>query len=276
MKFIDKLNSRVEHNGSLLCVGLDPDLIRLPVHVRESEAPYFMFNKAIIDATAELVCAYKPNSAFYEARGAAGIEELQLTCAYIQEKYPSIPIILDFKRGDIGNTNKQYARFAFEYLGVDAVTIQPWCGAEAVKAFLDYKDKGIIVLDRTSNPGAGELQDLSVGGQQLYLKVAENVRDNWNKNGNCLLVVAATYPKEMAKVRTLVGPDMVFLVPGIGTQGGDLAAVLAAGLNKKKTGLIINVTREIIFAGTGKNFAAAARDKALSLSAEINKQRGVT
>jgi orotidine-5'-phosphate decarboxylase len=249
---------------------------KLPSPLRESETPYFSFNKAIIDATAEFVCAYKPNTAFYEARGADGIKELKLTCSYIQKEFPLIPIILDFKRGDIGNTNKYYAEFAFDYLGVDAVTIQPWQGGEAVQVFLNYADKGIIVLDRTSNPGAGEFQDLIVNDRKLYLHVAQNIHDNWNKNGNCLLVVGATFPQEMAEIRQLVGDDMIFLVPGMGAQGGDAKATVKAGLNTDGNGLIINSSRSIIFASSGEDFAEAARQKANEIREEINNYRGVT
>jgi orotidine-5'-phosphate decarboxylase len=274
MDFITKLKAIWDKNNSLLCVGLDPDMAKLPTHLQDSDAPYFTFNKAIIDATADIVCAYKPNSAFYEARGAAGIQELQLTCAYIHEKYPDIPIILDFKRGDIGNTNNHYASFAFDYLGADAVTIQPWQGSEAIQVFLDYKDKGIMVLDRTSNPGSGEFQDLVVNGRKLYLQVAENVRDNWNKNGNCQLVVGATFPQEMAEIRELVGNAMIFLVPGLGAQGGDAEATVKAGLNTDGTGLIINSSRAIIFASASKDFADAARQKAIETRDQINSYRG--
>ena len=274
MDFINKLKAIWDKNNSLLCVGLDPDMPNLPEHLKDGEAPYFNFNKAIIDATAELVCAYKPNSAFYEARGAAGIQELQLTCAYIHENYPDIPVILDFKRGDIGNTNSQYATFAFDYLGADAVTVQPWQGGEAVQVFLDRKDKGIMILDRTSNTGSGEFQDLLVNDRKLYLQVAQNVRDNWNKNGNCLLVVGATFPQEMAEIRELVGDDMIFLVPGMGAQGGDTGATVKAGLNLAGTGLVINSSRSIIFASSGEDFAEAARQKALGFREEINKYRG--
>jgi orotidine-5'-phosphate decarboxylase len=160
MEFIEKLRSIWEKNNSLLCIGLDPDIDKLPASVKSSDSPLLTFNKAIIDATFDLVCAYKPNSAFYEASGADGIKELKATCDYIKEKHSDIPIILDFKRGDIGNTNKKYAEFAFNYLGVDAITVQPYQGKEAIQAFLDYKEKGIIVLDKMSNQGAGEFQDL--------------------------------------------------------------------------------------------------------------------
>lgn len=268
MDFISKLRAARDKNNSLLCVGLDPDEAKIPTGL--ASRSYFEFNKAIIDATADLVCAFKPNSAFYEARGAAGVEELQQTCAYIQEKYPDIPIILDFKRGDIGNTNNHYAAFAFDYLGVDAITIQPYQGREAVQPFLDHKDKGIIILCRTSNEGAGEIQDLEVSGRKLYLQVAENVAKKWNANGNCLLVVGATYPEELTEIRQLVGNDMIFLIPGVGAQGGDIGAMLKAGGDN----LIINSARDIIYASSGEDFAEAARVRATATRDEINKYRG--
>jgi orotidine-5'-phosphate decarboxylase len=273
MDFKTKLQSAQDKNNSLLCVGLDPDMDKLPQPLKETDSAFFIFNKAIIDATADLVCAFKPNSAFYEAFGTAGIEELKLTCDYISENYPEIPVILDFKRGDIGNTNDRYAQFAFDYLGVDAITIQPYQGQTAVQSYLDYKDKGIIVLCRTSNDGSGEFQDLEVNGQNLYMQVAENVSKKWNKNGNCLLVVGATYPDEMKEIRKLVGDDMTFLVPGIGAQGGGVEATLKAGLNKNGKGMIINSSRAIIYASDGEDYADFARAKAIETLDEINKYR---
>jgi orotidine-5'-phosphate decarboxylase len=272
MTFLEKLGAAVDKNNSLLCVGLDPDIDKLPAPLKEIDSPYFVFNKAIIDATADLVCAFKPNSAFYEARGSTGIEELKLTCDYIIENYPDIPIILDFKNGDIGNTNDKYAEFAFDYLGVDAVTIQPYQGQKALQSYLDFKDKGIIVLCRMSNEGAGEFQDLEVNGKKLYLHVAESVANKWNANKNCLLVVGATQPDEMAEIRATVG-DMTFLVPGIGAQGGDIEATLNAGLNKDGKGLIINSARAIIYASNGEDYADFARAKAIETNDAINKYR---
>jgi orotidine-5'-phosphate decarboxylase len=273
MDFLRKLNAAARKNNSLLCVGLDPDIDKLPEHLRGSETPFSTFNTAIVDAVADTVCAFKPNSAFYEARGAAGIEELKQVCDHIKQNYTDIPIILDYKRGDIGNTNNHYTSFAFDYLGVDAVTVQPYQGREAVQPFLDCKDKGIIVLCRTSNPGAGELQDLLVSGRKLYLQVAENVSKDWNSNGNCLLVVGATYPDEMAEIRGLVGDDMVFLVPGLGAQGGDTEATIKAGTNKAGTGLIISSSRDILYASGGEDFAASAKARAVATRDEINKYR---
>jgi orotidine-5'-phosphate decarboxylase len=248
----------------------------LPAHLRDSETPFFDFNKAIIDATADLVCAFKPNSAFYEARGAAGIEELKQTCDYIRQSYADIPIILDFKRGDIGNTNNHYTKFAFDYLQVDAVTVQPYQGRQAVQPFLDCKDKGIMVLCRTSNVGSDEFQDMLVDGRKLYMHVAEHVRDEWNANGNCQLVIGATYPKELAEIRALVGDDMVFLVPGFGAQGGETEATVKAGINSAGSGLIINSSRDIIYTSNGEDFAEAARGKAQVARDEINTYKEKT
>lgn len=270
MDFISKLEAAQDKNNSLLCVGLDPDQPKLPPSVDS----YFEFNKAIIDATADLVCAYKPNTAFYEARGAEGIEELKQTCDYIRISQPEIPIILDFKRGDIGNTNDHYAKFAFEYLGADAITIQPYLGAGAVQSFIAYKNKGIIVLCKTSNEGSSEFQDQEVGDKKLYQVVAENVSNNWNVNGNCLLVVGATYPDDLAEIRQIVG-DMSLLVPGIGAQGGDVAATIKAGMNSAKKGLIINSSRAILYASNGDDFVKAARSATEATRDEINKHRGV-
>src|SRR5665213_1864741 len=270
MNFHTKLSTAWANNNSLLCVGLDTDLAKLPAHVRQSKTPLFDFNKAIIDATADLVCAFKPNSAFYEATGAAGIEQLKQTCDYINQNYPGIPIILDFKRGDIGNTNGLYAQFAFDYLGADAVTVHPWSGREGMQPFLDHKDKGIIVWCKGSNPGSGEFQDLEVNDRKLYLQVAENVAKEWNVNGNCLLVVGATYPDELAEVRKVAGDDMVFLVPGVGAQGGDIEATVKAGLNTKGIGLIINSSRAILYASDGEDFAEAARQAAVQARDKIN------
>ena len=238
MTFQDKLNKIVTKNNSLVCVGLDSNV----------KTDQFSFNKTIIKQTFDLVCSYKLNTAFYEAIGHKGIEALKKTCDYLKSKFPEIPVIIDAKRGDIGSTNSGYAKFVFEYLKGDAVTVNPYLGEEAIRPFLNYKDRGIIILCRTSNPGAGEFQDLKVKGAPLYQIVTAQVAKRWNKNRNCLLVIGATYPDELCQVRKIVGPDMTFLVPGIGAQGGDLKATLEAGLNKKKKGLIINSSRGIIFA----------------------------
>ena len=262
MKFTDKLARIVEKNNSLLCVGLDPDTAKLPEGISQ-----FEFNKQIIDATHDLVCAYKPNSAFYESQGAEGIQALKDTCDYLRENHADIPIILDYKRGDIGNTNAHYAKFAYDYLGVDAVTWQPYLGSETFEQALGYEDKGFFVLIRTSNPGGTEVQDLQVDGQPLYEFLAQKLVNSWNASGNVMLVAGATYPEQLGKLREITGPDMPFLVPGIGAQSGDTGAVVNAGLNENGTGLIVNSSRGIIF-------SVDPRQAAIELNDAINKHRG--
>jgi orotidine-5'-phosphate decarboxylase len=272
MDFKKKLQWAEDNNNSLVCVGLDSDLKKLPASFKNVKKPQLEFNKAIIDATADLVSSYKANSAFYEALGADGLEQLRDTVAYINKKHPNIPVLLDAKRADIGNTNDGYIDYVFNYLGMDAVTLHPYLGGEALQPFLDLKDKGMIILCRTSNPGAAEFQDLQVNDRPLYEEVAETVATKWNANKNCLLVVGATYPEEMKAIRKIVGPDMPFLVPGVGAQGGDVEAVLRAGLANNH-GLIINSSRGIIFASSGDDFAEAARNETIKLRDDINKYR---
>ncbi len=297
MMFYQKLDSIVEKQNSLVCVGLDSDLTKIPEHLKNDSSPQFTFNKAIIDETHDLVCAYKPNSAFYEARGVEGIAELKMTFDYLREKYPDIVLILDAKRADIGSTNEGYVKYAFDWLGADAITLHPYLGKEALKPFLDRKDKGCIILCRTSNPGAGELQDLKVSGAglpaeasakvgelqdlkldsgnqaiELYQLVAENVVKDWNYNGNCGLVVGATYPTELEIVRRILG-EIPILIPGIGAQGGDVEKTVKAGVDKRGKNAIINASRSIVFASKGEDFAQKAREEATKLRNEINKYR---
>lgn len=274
MTFMQVLSAAVDKNDSLLCVGLDADIEKIPAILKNEKAPLFAFNKAIVDATHDLVCAYKPNSAFYEAYGPDGITQLKQTADYIHEKYPDIPIILDAKRADIGNTNNGYTSFIFDYLGMDAVTLHPYLGQEALMPFLEREDKGLIILCRTSNPGAAEFQDLLTDGTPVYQHVASAVSKKWNSRNNCLLVVGATYPQEMKIIREIVGSDMVFLVPGIGAQGGDVGAAVTAGLGANKRGLIINSARDIIYASNGDDFAQAARNRTIKVQDEINTYRG--
>ncbi|HKV59459.1 MAG TPA: orotidine-5'-phosphate decarboxylase [Ktedonobacteraceae bacterium] len=274
MTFMTKLVSCWQQDN-FVCVGLDADYDQLPVVIkagRPVEDALFHFNREIVDATHDLVCAYKPNAAFYEAQGEAGIHALLNTVRYIRETYLHVPVILDAKRADIGSTNMGYVQSAFEYLGVDAITVHPYLGQEALAPFLACKEKGIIVLVRTSNPGAGEFQDLPVGSQQepLYMVVARHVAQEWNYNGNCAIVVGATYPDELRRVRTLVG-DMPILLPGIGTQGGQVAATVKAGQDSRGWGMIISASRSIIFASRGSDFAESARAAAEQLRAEINR-----
>ena len=218
--------------GKFVCVGLDK--------------ADFEFNKSIIDQTADLVLAYKPQSAFYEAEDLEGLKALKETISYIKQNHPDIPVILDAKRGDIGNTSASYAKATFDNLKADAVTLSPYMGQDSLQPFLDRKDKGSIILVRTSNQGAGEFQDLLVEGKPFYQIVAKHAR-NWNTNGNVAVVVGATNPEELKKVREIVG-DIPILVPGIGAQGGDLEIVLKNGLDSNKKGLIISSSRTIIFA----------------------------
>lgn len=272
MKFYQKLDAITEKNNSLVCVGLDSDIAKLPEHLKNDPHPQFAFNKAIIDATHDLVCAYKPNTAFYEARGAAGVEELKMTCDYVTKTYPEIVLIIDAKRADIGNTNEGYVQDVFDYLGADAVTVHPYLGKEALQPFLSRADKGVIVLCRTSNPGAGELQDLQVDGKPLYQKVAGNIAKEWNANSNCAVVVGATYPEELAQVRAIVG-DIPILIPGVGAQGGDVEKTVKAGVDKTGKRAMINSSRGIIFASTGADFAQRAREETEKLQKQINQYR---
>jgi len=257
-------------NDSLVCVGLDPEIERFPAAIADLPSPIFQFNKAIIDATADLVCAYKPQFAHYAAYEAE--DQLERTIEYIHRACPGIPVILDSKRGDVGNTAQRYAIEAFERYAADAVTVNPYLGGDAIEPFLKYQDKGVIVLCRTSNPGARDLQDLDVGGRKLYLVVAELAARQWNSRGNCLLVVGATYPRELREIRE-VAPDLPFLVPGVGAQGGDVAQAVRNGQTPDGTGLIISSSRGVLYASSGTDFASAARAAAQKLREQINASR---
>lgn len=262
MRFSELLASRAERMNSLVCVGLDSDTEKIP-----GDLSQFEFNKAIVDATHDLVLAYKPNTAFYEAKGAKGIQALKDTCDYIKSISPDIPIVLDAKRADIGNTNQGYVKFAYDYLGADAITLHPYLGNEALSPFLNLPDKGAIILCRTSNSGSGEFQD------EIFTKIATAVASTWNKNDNCSLVVGATYPEELKKVREIIGDDMWLLVPGVGVQGGNLESTLRNGLSSRGDGLIINSSRGIIFAESGDDFAMVARARTEELKLAINNFR---
>ncbi len=274
--FITKLEACWQRDN-FVCVGLDSDYNQLPDVIkagRSVEDALFHFNREVIDATHDLVCAYKPNAAFYEAQGEAGLRALMNTIGYIRETYSYIPVILDAKRADIGSTNLGYVQSAFDNMGMDAITVHPYLGQEALAPFLARKEKGIIVLVKTSNPGSGEFQDLPVGPEQepLYLVVARHVAQEWNSNGNCAIVVGATYPEELRRARALVG-DMPILIPGIGTQGGEVAATVKAGKDSRGWGMIISASRSIIFASKGGDFAVAIRAATEQLRAEINGYR---
>jgi orotidine-5'-phosphate decarboxylase len=259
-----------EKNDSLVCVGLDPEIERFPSHIRAQPSPIFQFNRAIVDATADLVCAYKPQFAHYAAYEAE--DQLERTIEYIHRVHPGVPVILDSKRGDIGHTAERYAIEAFERYGADAVTVNPYLGGDSLEPFLRHAERGVLILCRTSNPGASDLQDLQVEGRPLYQVVAELAARRWNSRGNCLLVVGATYPRELAEVRALVG-DMPLLVPGVGAQGGDVEQVVASGRTPSGTGLILSSSRAILYASTGEHFAAAARTATAKLRDQINASR---
>jgi orotidine-5'-phosphate decarboxylase len=265
LNFTDKLAGAVKRNHSLLCVGLDPDPALLPANTG-----IFEFNKAIIDATADLVNAYKPNIAFYEALGNQGLDVLKRTRDYIPG---DIPVIIDAKRGDIGNTARAYARGLFEYFNADAITVSPYLGYDSLEPFIEYADRGVFVLCRTSNAGAADFQSLSCeiegGYEPLYAVVARRV-SRWNNRGNLGLVVGATYPAELKRIRQDY-PDILLLIPGIGAQGGDLAQVVSHGVDSLRQRTIINSSRQVLYASRGEDFTAAARQAAAALRDSINR-----
>lgn len=270
MSFIDTLDKAWLRNNSLLCVGLDPDPAKFPKHLLGRPDAIFNFCKGIVDVTSDVVCCFKPQIAYFAAQSAEGA--LERLIAHIHDAHPDIPVILDAKRGDIGSTAEQYAKEAFERYGADAVTVNPYMGRDSVEPYLAYADKGVILLCRTSNPGGGDLQSLDIGGERLYERVARLVAKEWNSTGQCALVVGATFPAEIARVREIVG-DLPLLVPGIGAQGGDIEATLKAGKTKNGTGLMLNSSRAILYAGKGADFAEAARKAALQTRDDINRWR---
>jgi len=268
MSFAEKLNKAWKATNSLVCVGLDPEPKKFPDRFRDAPGGIFEFNKAIIDATRDLACAYKPQFAHHAAEN-----QLEHTIDYIKTRCPDAIVILDSKRGDIGSTAEQYAHEAFERYGADAVTVNPYLGRDSVEPFLKHSDKGVIILCRTSNAGAKDFQDLNVGPERkLFQHVAETVAREWNADGNCMLVVGATYPDELADIRSRVG-DLPFLVPGVGAQGGDVAKVMKAGKTAAGAGLVISSSRAILYASSGDDFADAARKAAQELRDAINRHR---
>jgi orotidine-5'-phosphate decarboxylase len=267
MRFLEQLQGAWARNDSLVCVGLDPELERFPLQLAGQASPIFQFNRAIIDATADLVCAYKPQFAHYAAYDAE--DQLERTIEYIHQHHPGIPVILDSKRGDVGNTARRYAIEAFERYGADAVTVNPYLGTDSLEPFLAYEDRGVIVLCRTSNPGAADLQDLDTGRGKLYEVVAQLAVSRWNSRGNCALVVGATYPHELAQVRALTG-DMPFLVPGVGAQGGDVQAVVTNGQTAAGDGLMVSSSRAILYAASDDTWIEAARTATRTLRDHIN------
>lgn len=270
MSFIDALKRRWFDADTLLCVGLDPEPSRFPADFANDPDATFDFCRAMVDATAEFACAFKPQIAHFAAIGAE--DALKRLIDHIHTEHPGIPVILDSKRGDIGSTAQHYATEAFDRHGADAVTVNPYLGQDSVQPFLDRADKGVIVLCRTSNQGSGEFQDLFVDGRPLYQHVAKTVAERWNANGNCLLVIGATWPVELAQVRSLVG-EMPFLVPGVGAQGGDVEAVVRNGATRDGAGLVISSSRAILYASQGEDFTQAARAAAMKQRDEINRYR---
>ena len=268
LKFSERLDRAYAAADSLVCVGLDPDLSRLPDDLRSNPQPLLAFNRRIVDATRDLCAAYKPQIAFYSALGKE--DELAASIRYIRERAPAALVILDAKRGDIGNTAEAYAREAFERYDADAVTVNPYMGEDAVLPFLARPERGAVLLCRTSNPGGHDFQDLVIDGLPLYRRVAQRAATRWNRHGNLMLVVGATRPQEMAELRR-AHPELPFLVPGIGAQGGDLEGILSAGLDAGGKGLLVSSSRAVIYAGGGTS--AAIREASHELHSAINRKR---
>ncbi|GAB4120382.1 MAG: orotidine-5'-phosphate decarboxylase [Roseiflexaceae bacterium] len=271
MGFTEQLREACQRSQSLVCVGLDPDPRRIPAHlaqVGDVAATIYAFCAAIIEATSDLACAFKPNIAFFEAQGSDGMRALRKLMAIPR----TVPFILDAKRGDIGSTAEAYATALFDDLGADAVTLSPYLGGDSLAPFLKRADRGCFVLCKTSNPGSADLQDLDLGGQPLYMHVARLAQERWNSNRNVGLVVGATHPQALAQVRALC-PDLPFLVPGIGAQGGELEQAVRAASDAHGELAIINASRSILYASAGEDFALAARNEAASLRDAINRAR---
>lgn len=274
--FFSLLQNRWHNTNTLLCVGLDVDIKKMPQNFQDDARSLteriFAFNKAIIDATHEYVCCYKPQSAFYEQYGVDGLNSLADTINYIHKVYPEVPVLLDAKRGDVGNTADAYAKALFDVLHADAITLNPYLGYDSIEPFIKYTDKGVIILAKTSNPGSGDFQNKTIEGIPLYEYIARTVTKEWNKNNNCGLVVGATYPNELKNVRKIVG-DMLLLIPGIGAQGGDIEACVKAGKDSNGTGMIISSSRAILYASSYDDFSDAARDMAKKTRDKINTYR---
>jgi orotidine-5'-phosphate decarboxylase len=268
MGFHTKLHAAWEASQSMLCVGLDPDLDRMPASLGRNRASMYQFCKTIVDATAETVCAFKPQFAYFAAQRAE--PELEKLCRYIRDTYPRVLLILDAKRGDIGPTAQQYAREAFDRYGADVVTVNPYMGTDSVEPYLAYEGRGVLVLCRTSNPGGGDFQSLDVKGEPLFVNVARRVATEWSELGECGLVVGATFPDELGTVRTIVG-DLPVLVPGVGAQGGDIEATVAAGATSDGFGMVINSSRAILYASSGDDFAEAAHREAVATRDAIRR-----
>jgi orotidine-5'-phosphate decarboxylase len=264
-KDLQKIQQR---NRSMICLGLDLDPKRMPADFGGSTKGMFEYAHKVIDATSDLVCAYKPNLAFFEQLGPQGLSLLKLILDRVPEY---VPVILDAKRGDIGNTSAHYAKALFDYYGADWVTVNPYMGHDSLRPFLEYKDKGIFVLCLTSNAGAKDFQYLQVNGKPLYMEVAEKVV-SWNKDGNCGLVVGATHPEELVDIRAVSG-DMPILIPGVGAQGGSLEEAVLGGTDNFRKPALINVARSVLYASSEADFAQRARQELLKLNDAVNKLR---
>ena len=272
--FIDQYRRVVDVNRSLLCIGLDPDMDRIPEHIRKHPRAIFQFCTQIVDATWDIVCAYKLQIAYFSAVGAEN--EARDIIDYIHQKYPDILVILDAKRGDIGATAEQYAKEAFVRYDADAVTVNPYMGIDSVTPFLNYKDKGVFILCRTSNAGGADFQEVMVDNQPLYELVAQTVANEWNQHNNAMLVMGATNTEPLKRVREIIGDDMPILLPGIGAQGGDIEASVLAGQTSDGKGLLINVSRSVLYALGGEDFAQAARKAAQITKDQANLYRAST
>lgn len=262
----EQLIEQIKLKKTFLCVGLDPDVEKMPKHILDEEDPIFEFNREIIDATAEFCIAFKPNNAFYEAYGLSGIESLERTIKYINLNYPNHFIIADAKRGDIGNTSTMYAKAFFKRLDTDAITVAPYMGSDSVKPFLAFENKWAIVLGLTSNEGSVDFQQLKIGNEELFLNVIRTCA-SWGTEDNMMFVVGATKAQMMVDIRKII-PNHFLLVPGVGAQGGSLEDVCKYGMNKN-IGLIVNVSRNIIYAGNGKDFAVKAGEEAKKITAQM-------
>jgi len=267
MNFQQRMEHAWRSSGSTLCVGLDPAAGRLPKHLLGKPSAILEFCTAIVDATADLVCAYKPQFAYFAAARAE--EQLEELCAYVKRSYPDVVVLLDAKRGDIGPTAEQYAIEAFVRYGADAVTVNPYLGKDSVDPFLEHSDRGVFILCRTSNPGGADFQNLDVTGRPLFEVVADRVANDWNATGQCGLVVGATYPEELARVRSIVGADLPLLIPGVGFQGGDPADASRFG----GPSILASTSRAVLYASDGEDFADAARQVAIQTGAALIDHR---
>ncbi|MEP6608264.1 MAG: orotidine-5'-phosphate decarboxylase [Burkholderiaceae bacterium] len=272
MTFTEMLEARWRIADTLLCIGLDPDPAQFPPHLRGTDDALFRFCAAIVDATSDLACAFKPQIAYFAS--AVAEDALQRLIAYIRAAHPAVPVILDAKRGDMASTALHYAREVFVRYNAHAVTLSPYLGFDSIEPYLAYPDRGAFLLCRTSNPGGDDLQMLDVGSERLYQRIAR-LATKWNASGQLGLVVGATYPVELARVREIVG-NMPLLVPGIGAQGGDVAACIKAGQTADGTGIVVSSSRAIIYAGKGNDFADAANRAAQTARDEINRYRHAT